>query len=366
LFTIAKYISSLILLRDLRDNRNLVPAAIIKDSENHIEILQRFFAIGTAYVDLFYLFLSNYIKKEVDKFNPEVIYTIMGNIRLIRFTNCLANRYNIPVIPHFMDDWISTTYTGSSWYIMPRKYLKHYLNKLLKNTKTGLCISNKMCNEYKQRYNINFIPLMNAINSKNCNPLRFNNICNQDEIVYAYFGGLHLNRWKTLLELSKVIDSIKKDINKPIYIKVYTSEDNIKKYSDKLAYNNIILNKSVEHKEVMQIMINSDFLVHIESFEPSVIQFTKLSISTKIPEYLASGIPIIAIGPSNIASIEYLINNNCAYVATSIVHSELKKIISDTIEGKSNLLHNLNKKALVDYNIKSVKSFHHLVNNISC
>ena len=35
---------------------------------------------------------------------------------------------------------------------------------------------------------------------------------------------------------------------------------------------------------------------------------------TKIPEYLSSQKPIIAIGPSGIASIDYLKNNNAALV----------------------------------------------------
>ena len=47
-------------------------------------------------------------------------------------------------------------------------------------------------------------------------------------------------------------------------------------------------------------------LVHVESFDNKSRQLTKLSISTKIPEYLATGKPIIAIGPREVASLEYL------------------------------------------------------------
>ena len=44
---------------------------------------------------------------------------------------------------------------------------------------------------------------------------------------------------------------------------------------------------------------------------------TKLSISTKIPEYCLSNRPIIAFGPTNIASFKILIENQIAFVIDS-------------------------------------------------
>jgi len=66
--------------------------------------------------------------------------------------------------------------------------------------------------------------------------------------------------------------------------------------------------------ETLNILYEHDYLIFLESFDIGVKKYTKLSISTKIPEYLCLGKPIIAIGPSDIASINYLNKNDVALV----------------------------------------------------
>ena len=50
----------------------------------------------------------------------------------------------------------------------------------------------------------------------------------------------------------------------------------------------------------------ADVLVHVESDDPEVLQNTRLSVSTKIPEYLSSGRLVLGFGPLNVASLALL------------------------------------------------------------
>ena len=54
----------------------------------------------------------------------------------------------------------------------------------------------------------------------------------------------------------------------------------------------------------------------LESFDENLLNYTRLSLSTKIPEYLSSGKPIFAAGHSEQGSIKYLNEYNAAYVTT--------------------------------------------------
>ena len=60
----------------------------------------------------------------------------------------------------------------------------------------------------------------------------------------------------------------------------------------------------------------AQMLLHIESFDEICIDRVKNSISTKIADSLASGIPLLVYAPEQIASVHYLKNNKAACVIT--------------------------------------------------
>jgi hypothetical protein len=335
------------------DNRNIVPGAIINEGNNRLSVKHRIFAIGTAYADMMNFKFPKDIIKVIDDFNPEVIYTPMGGIRLIKLANQYSERYKISIVPHFMDDWVSTIYTGSKLLLLPRRSLLRSLNTLLKKTKVCLGISQKMCNEYERMFNKNFLPLMNTINLKDFQTDHKESRNRSLGLVFTFFGGLHVNRWKSLLMFSEVLDTLTKNMGINLILEIYTSQDNIKKYMSKFECNNVLFHEFIDHKSACLKMLNTDYLVHVESFDDLVIQFTRLSISTKIPEYLASGTPIIGIGPSNIASIEYLKGNDCGYIITRLDYHEMQAMIKSAISGENNNSFSRNNLRLAETNHSS-------------
>lgn len=343
--------------------KNIIPSTLTNNPNKSVKKRQKIFTLGAAYIDLINFRISKNLKNELDDFKPEIIYTIMGNIRIIRIANALAKEYKISIVPHFMDDWISTMYTGSFFLKFPRKVLLSSLKNLLLYTKFGLCISEKMCREYEQRFHKKFTSLMNIINVEkfnNINKTKINtNVNKTRKKVFTYLGGLHLNRWKSLHLLSNVLASISKEMDNELILEIYTNENDIKMYSFKFNIDNTVFKKFVNHDIALQKMAQTNFLIHVESFDEPVISYTRLSISTKIPEYLASGTPICAIGPANLASIEYLLDNNCAYVVTSNDYLTLKNTIVSAINGDNNNLYKKNSESLfyTNHSDKKIESF---------
>ena len=61
-------------------------------------------------------------------------------------------------------------------------------------------------------------------------------------------------------------------------------------------------------------MGEAKFTLHVEAFDDNAKERTRYSLSTKIAEMLRSRTCIIAYGPSDIASMEYLAENEAALI----------------------------------------------------
>ena len=64
-------------------------------------------------------------------------------------------------------------------------------------------------------------------------------------------------------------------------------------------------------------MFDADAFLHIESDDESYCSLTKLSVSTKIPEYLISSRLVIGYGPVYLASMKLLKDNNIGIVISN-------------------------------------------------
>ena len=62
----------------------------------------------------------------------------------------------------------------------------------------------------------------------------------------------------------------------------------------------------------------ADAFVHVEAFDEENRDRVRYSVSTKIIESLASGRPLLAYGPEDVASMAYLRRNDCAALASSM------------------------------------------------
>ena len=117
-------------------------------------------------------------------------------------------------------------------------------------------------------------------------------------------------------------------------INVYSIDLPSNKILDQFKKSNINYRGSVEGNGLKKAIKDSDVLLHVESDDNKNRQLTKLSISTKIPEYLMSGRFIVGFGPTEVASMRLLSENKIGIVIPSSITSnnlklELNKITSN-------------------------------------
>ncbi len=136
-----------------------------------------------------------------------------------------------------------------------------------------------------------------------------------DPLQIVYTGNIGLNRWKSLKIIVDALRSInEKEVKAELII--YTANEitnNIRKVLEVSGVSKIM--GKAPASEMSAIQEAADILVHVESFDIKNRLAVRQSFSTKIVDYFKRGRAILAVGPSEVASIKHLIDNECAIVA---------------------------------------------------
>lgn len=330
------------LLTKLRNNSGNVtgtaPALVVESNVSHLQKLKQNLRLSvSSSADMLNYKINNDLIEFIKNHNPDIIYLLPYGRRIIKLALNIKSQFGIPILPHFMDDWPSTIYRDSSLSVIQRMFTLKTLNTLLNTCEKSLVISDAMKREFEKRYKkCQFFSLMNDVEEY------FASSTDQDKseekISLCYAGGLHLNRWASLLELCNII----KDREEIHEIAIYTSQSDwktVEQYFKEFSF--VVYKGFIKQTNVLKTLNNYDVLIFIESFDENIKKYTRFSISTKIPEYLSLGKAIVAVGPSDIASIAYLKENDLAIVCDDTNRAEWKNVLKNSLTDKRLLKKNI-------------------------
>lgn len=283
----------------------------------------------------------------IKEFEPDFIYSPLGNVRILDITLRISKNINKPIVPHFMDDWPSSLYSQNELLGLARFRFVKLFNKMLERSNGGLCISQKMADVYFERYDLPFTPFVNCIDDRDFSSPSIDD--GVENFTVMYIGGLHLNRWKSLLDVSSAVENIKV----PIELHVYCPDVDAGLFSKYFIENKRTAFKgSIKSSEVVETLKKASLLLHIESFEASVALYTELSLSTKIPQYMAAGKPIFGYGPRGLASMLHIERA----LAGQIVNDEHSTTLFEKLEELTSNKSELYKYAVNGY--EYAKQYH--------
>lgn len=298
---------------------------INKFSSNKIKLSEYKKKISGAF-DLLSYSISAHTMKEIRSFNPTLIYSNLGSNRIINLCNSLGKELNIPIVPHFLDDWLSIPNVHSFSFInyFLFKNINKNIIKLMNKSKHGFCIGPEMKDEYEERFKIKFNCMMNPVEKI----IENKKLLSSDVKKIVFMGGLHLGRLETLIEFLKEIKNI--DLFYEIEIHLYITAS----YRDEILNHNIkglklIIHDYISPSEVENELLKYDVGLHLESFDSRFKKFTRLSISTKIPQYMGLGLPILAYSPSDVSSTKYIELNHTGVVINHDLEDKLKLIFDE-------------------------------------
>ncbi len=313
---------------------------------------------GTALYKSLPYEIDNDLVQFIKNHNPDVIYTLLTPSRVNFLTFKLSTKFRIPILPHIFDDW-QNVYLKNSIVEKPFAALFYSnLNKIIGGSSFTLCISEMMCREYKCVFpQGTFKPLMHSVRDLSISKSSY-----ALDRVLVYSGSMYLGREKSLLYLCEAI----KMHNDDIKLDIYCPKNQWNEISGAFERFPFVRFKGLVLQEELFKRIGDAFaMVFVESLDASFLPYTKLSMSTKIPEYLSSGKPIIAIGNSSQCSIDYLKLNNAAYVVTQ--EDNINQVYTDFLleKNKDVIIKNARNLFLTNHEKSSQKNkFRQIVNMV--
>ncbi|MEI2812158.1 MAG: hypothetical protein V9F00_18835 [Nocardioides sp.] len=247
----------------------------------------------------------------LDAFAPEIIFFCGGDAAaLYPKVTALRDRYGARMAFYITDDYVLPLATKNLAVRVMRSWTRQVFQDVTSNADIVLTIGEHMSRAYKREFGFDSIPLMNMVELPPAMPPP--TVRKSDRtLTLLYAGSTHSNRWKIL---SQIADSIERLAGGGVSARLLIYGPN----PDAEALTAVDRPPFSEYRgllspnEINAAISKADVLVHVESDDPASIAATTLSVSTKIPEYLASGRSILAIGPRGLASIEYLAQHGAA------------------------------------------------------
>lgn len=309
--------------RHSKENKDIKNSEVNLTQKRSVKTVIRQVAVGLYGASSLHITHEEY--DLLAQFKPDIIYTLGGSVGLEKLAYKISKKLDVPIVLHFMDNWLEHLQWDDNIFLRPYSYsLKYWAKKCLSRSSHSIVISEAMKAAYLHKVYGKIDVLMNSIDTSKYY-VGAKESDNGYRLVYA--GGLHLNRWKALLDIAKLIH----ENDYPAVLDIYTSS-NVDGYRDYFNQLPVRFHPSVNHESVRSIYKDADILIHVEVDDKQLFGFFKYSISTKIPEYLSTGRPILLYEPREMSLYQYLDNNHAAYLAYDI--TSLDRALSDAIQQK--------------------------------
>jgi len=254
---------------------------------------------------------------------PASIYTL----------EALKRYRTIKYISWVMDDHI-VKYSNGEW-VYPEG-MEQLMKKHLREAEHVFVISPEMQNFYRNRFGIESTVLFGPFDSPDSNVPELLN--DSDPLKIGYFGAVAAWQLDALQCVVKALSGTN------VQLHIYST---IEKLPADITSGNVYFEGRIGPNQVLIEMRKYNAILLPISFTEARRNMSEFNIATKMSEYLASGIPILAVGPQYAAMVNYLKTNNAAIVVDNCKEEDIKNAFT--------LLNDQSKIAVILNNAKKLE-----------
>ncbi|WP_299930986.1 hypothetical protein [uncultured Nocardioides sp.] len=289
---------------------------------------QQLRVFATAVNDLGPVHLPRDLVDKARDFAPQVIHSLLGGVRAMKIASEMAERLDLPVVPHFMDDWVENLFNQGQLGGYARRTVEREFERVLSHSPILLTIGDRMRAEFEDRLHRPAVVVGNSVDFSEFDRVRRESgHRGTTPRTLRYVGGLHLGRDQVVRSLARRLVEINAGENWMVELNVPPADAAL---AESLSSENVNVHYggSLRPDEVQHALASADALLFIESTAPGVARFTRLSVSTKVPQYLGAARPVLVLGPADQSSVQVLVGAGLGYHVESPEGKELPRAIT--------------------------------------
>jgi glycosyltransferase involved in cell wall biosynthesis len=251
--------------------------------------------------------LSPSLADWIDKFQPDVIYTILGSTGMMELIAEVQRHFKLPLVVHFMDDWQSAIHRGGVFSPLQRRHMRALIARLVATASVRLGICDTMCVEYGERFGRPFKAFQNTVDTARWARLAKQSVPVGNPIRLLYAGSiLGFAQADSLIECCAAIAALRGE-GLPVALDIYSPVAQTAPLRHRLACDDAIRLHDViaDDEAYFRSLAAADILLLPVNFDAHSRRYIRLSMPTKVPSYLVSGTPILVYGPAGVAQVDY-------------------------------------------------------------
>ena len=276
----------------------------------------------------------------IEEVNPDLLFVpIYPTIYMCRLQKYIIKKTKKPYVCYLADDNYTFKSCGKNpLELLYRLFLRKHVRYLSKHCTQMFTITQIEGNETDKLFGTKSVILSKSIDFTN---LKYIDKQLNNPLKIVYTGNMLIGRDKTIKEVADAVREINTNGTK-ISFHIYTHTPPNEKLLKKIVSNDVVYHGKIDKRQIKAIQDDADILLFVESLTKKDRFKARMSFSTKLVDYFASGKCIFAIGDKNIAPIMYLKNHDAAIIATCV--KDIKIQLNRMID---------NQWLLKEYSIKS-------------
>jgi len=243
--------------------------------------------------------------KWLDEVKPTAVFFVGGDCAFAyEICKFVCKRYHTRMSLYITDDYVMPYEKDDKITKIRKSLLRKQIRKTLTVTDEFFTVSQPMARAYNEMFGRESALAVNMPESLKCEVEK-----REDNLIsLLYAGSLYYGRAEVLGEVAKALGNYNANTDgKKALLNIYTNEVPDQATRAKFEVEGACRYSGSLNREELKLELNrSDILVFAESFDDEQIRKTRFSLSTKVPEYLSVGKPILAVGPTGIGSMDYL------------------------------------------------------------
>jgi len=253
--------------------------------------------------------MSPPLRSWIRGFAPDIVYSHLHDLPGVLLVEQITHEFGYPVAVHMMDDWPNFLYEHGALRGVVRGHMDRKLRSLIDGAASCLAIGDAMASEYGARYGRTFLPFHNPVDLERWDALAATYLGECDRppdgrlhVVYA--GRLGIGATDSIVDVADVVSDMASH-GEPVSMLVNTPNIDNPAATHMAALPGVVVTPAGEYDRVPGLMESADVLLLPSDFDDASARYMRLSMPTKVAEYLASGRPVLTYAPRGSAIAEY-------------------------------------------------------------